>query len=322
MDYGRFVEHGTPLWDRFERGLRAAREDPARVRHADLEDLALRYRQVLHDHALAAVRFPGTGLARRLERLALEGTHFLQWDREDRLPGPLRFFRESFPRAFRRHLPHLGLAAALFFTSALFGLTVALAQPGVGLALLGPRAVAELREGHLWTEALVRVVPPSVSSSGIATNNMSVAITAWAGGALAGAGTLYIVLMNGFMLGALVGATAPYAMAGRLLEFVAAHGILEITLILVAAGAGLRVGQAVVAAEDRPRREVLGEAARDSLLLLLGCLPWFVLLGIVEGVISPNPGVPVSAKLALGLALEASFLAIALHPWLRDGLRG
>ncbi len=213
MDYGRFVEHGTPLWDRFERGLEAAHAEPARVRHADLEELALRYRQVLHDHALASVRFPGTGLARRLERLALQGTHFLQWDPEDRMPGLLRFFRESFPSAFRRHLTHIALAAALFFTSALFGLTLALAQPGLGLVLLGPRAVADLREGHLWTEALVSVVPASVSSSGIATNNMSVAITAWAGGALAGAGTLYIVLMNGFMLGALVGATAPYAMA-------------------------------------------------------------------------------------------------------------
>ncbi len=102
----------------------------------------------------------------------------------------------------------------------------------------------------------------------------------------------------------------------------AGHGILEITLILVAAGGGLRVGQAVVAADDRPRREAVGEAARDSLLLLLGCLPWFVLLGIVEGIVSPSPALPVSAKLALGLALEASFLAVAVHPWLAGGPRG
>jgi hypothetical protein len=42
-----------------------------------------------HDHALAAARFPGTGAARRLQRLALEGTHWLRWERSDRVAGPV-----------------------------------------------------------------------------------------------------------------------------------------------------------------------------------------------------------------------------------------
>jgi uncharacterized membrane protein SpoIIM required for sporulation len=314
MEYSRFVERGQPLWDSFEETLVKASTDADRVYHQDLEDLALGYRRILHDHALARARFPGTGVARRLERLALEGTHFLHADHQGGLPGPGRFFRETFPRAFRRHLPHAGIAAALFLTSALFGLSLAFARPEAGTALLGPQAVSDLREGRLWTDALTSVVPAPVSSAGIATNNMSVAITAWAGGALGGTLTLYVVLMNGFMLGALVGATSAFGLAGRLLEFVAAHGILEITLILVASGAGLRVGHATLAAGDRPRREAMSEAGRESLLLLLGCLPWFVLLGIVEGVVSPSPAVPATAKLGIGLALEGTFLAAALLP--------
>jgi len=318
MDYARLVDRRRPIWDEFEARLEAARGRPGRVDHEGLEMLALRYRQILHDHALAAARFPGTGVARRLQRLALEGTHWLRQDRGDRLPGPARFLGVVFPRAFRLHLPHLAVAAALFFTASVFGYTLALAQPSMGLTFLGPSALQGLKEGRLWTESLTTVVPPAISSSGIATNNMSVAITAWAGGALAGLGGLYVVLINGFLLGAIVGITVPYAMAGQLLEFVAAHGPLEITLILVTAGAGLRLGHALVAADDRPRREVVAEAGRQSLVLLLGCLPWFVALGIVEGVVSPSPGVPVAAKVALGLSLEAVFLVIALNPFRAD----
>ena len=157
-------------------------------------------------------------------------------------------------------------------------------------------------------------VPPAYSSSGIATNNLSVALTAWSGGLLAGIVPLYVVLLNGLMLGATVGVTLHYSMAGELLGFIAAHGPLELTLILVAAAAGLGLGRALVAAGDHPRSVALREAGRDSLAVLLGCLPWFVVLALVEVFVSPSPELPVAVKLILGLALEGLFLALALRP--------
>ena len=103
-------------------------------------------------------------------------------------------------------------------------------------------------------------------------------------------------------------------MAGDLLRFIAAHGILELTLILVCAAAGLSLGRALVAAGDRPRAEALRDAGRDALAVLLGCLPWFVVLALVETFVSPAPALPFAVKLVLGLALEGAFLALALHP--------
>lgn len=316
MDYSRFVRLRSPLWDEFEARLSAAQKEPRKVRHADLEAVALSYRQVLHDHALAAFRFPQTGAARRLRVLALQGTHWLHRDRSDRMPGLGPFFARTFPLAFRAQLPRLAAAAALFATAFLLGAGVAIVQPGAGTAILGPRAIEGLRRGHLWTESLVSAVPPVVSSSGIATNNVSVALTGWAGGALLGLGSLYVILLNGFLLGAILATTMHYGLAGRLLEFVSAHGPLEITLILVSAAGGLSLGQALVAAEDRPRREVLRDASREALVLLLGCLPWFVVLALVEAVVSPAPSIPGPLKAALGLGLETLFLTLAWNPLL------
>jgi uncharacterized membrane protein SpoIIM required for sporulation len=314
MDYTRFVRLRSALWDEFEARLSAAQARPAAVEHAGLEAIALAYRQVLHDHALAASRFPGTAAARRLGVLALRGTHWLHWDPRDRVPGMRTYFARTFPLAFRAHLPHMIAAVVLFVTALVFGASLAIVQPGAGAAILGPQAIEGLRRGHLWTESLVSTVPPAVSSSGIATNNMSVALAGWAGGALLGLGSLYVILLNGFLLGAILATTIHYGLAGALLEFVSTHGPLEITLILVTAAGGLSLGQALIASEDRPRRMVLHQASRDALVLLIGCLPWFVVLGIVEAIVSPSPTVPALFKAGLGLGLEAAFLAVAWNP--------
>ncbi len=316
MDYARFVRLRSPHWDEFEERITAASRQPKRVRHADLESLAFSYRQLLHDHALASARFAGSGAARRLRGLALRGTHWLQGDRGDRLPGVRRFFTTTFPLAFRSLLPHVLFATALFATALTFGASLAIVRPGVGVALLGPAAIEGLERGHLWTESLVSAVPPAVSSSGIATNNMSVALLGWAGGALFGLGSLYVILLNGFFLGATLATTIHYGLLGELMEFISAHGPLEITLILVTAASGLSLGQSLLAAEDRPRAEALRSASRQALVVLLGCLPWFLFLGLVEAIVSPAPGVPAPFKAALGLGLFALFLTLAWNPLL------
>jgi uncharacterized membrane protein SpoIIM required for sporulation len=232
--------------------------------------------------------------------------------------GPIRFLTRSFPRAFREQLPEIGIATAVFSMAAIFGLFTATVQPAVGMALLGPDAIAGLEQGTLWTEALSTTVPPALSSSAIATNNMSVAITGWAGGAVAGLGGIYILLLNGLLLGAVFGITGYYSLSGQLFDFVVAHGLLEITLILVVTGAGLSVGRALVEAGETPRSEALPKAARTALVVLLGSLPWFLLLGVVEGFVSPSPEIPLSSKVLLGLALEGSFLVAAWNPFLPE----
>lgn len=314
MDYARFVRLRRPLWDAFERQLGIAGQRLKGLSYLDLEEMALQYRQVLHDHALAGSRFPGTAAARRLQGLALEGTRRLTGESGEGRTGLIRFFSFKFPQTFQRQLGATGVALALFVLASLWGLALGILRPALGVTLLGPESVQGLEEGRLWTESLVTTVPPSVSSSGIATNNITVALTAWAGGVLAGFVPLYVLLFNGLLLGALFGVTMHYEMAGALLEFIAAHGPLELTLIIVSAAAGLTIGRSLIAAGDRPRALAVRDASRDALTVLLGCVPWFVVLALVEVFVSPLPALPVALKVTLGLALESLFLAMAFRP--------
>jgi uncharacterized membrane protein SpoIIM required for sporulation len=310
MDYSTFVGDRRVRWDRFEGRLNQIRQPNASLDHETLEELAVEYRVLLHDHAFARARFPNTGAAKRLERLAVRGTRLLRRGGRGPRFSVTGFFRETFPSAFRTILPELGLCAVLFLLTACLGYVLGIIQPDLGLKILGPERIHDLKTGKLWTESLTSMMP-ATSSSLIATNNISVALTGWAGGAAAGLGAFYIVLFNGLHLGSIFAVTTHFGMAGALGEFVAAHGPLEILLILVCSAAGLGLGRSLVVAEDRPRAVVVKEQARQSLTVLIGCLPWFVVLAVVEAIVSPSLATPAPVKIALGAALFLIFIVIA-----------
>ena len=233
LHYGQVLELRRGLWQRFEKNLTRARRHPRRLGYEDLESLAFDYRQVLHDRAQARHRFPGTEADHLLRRLAVEGTRLLTRDPTSLGTSPVSFFTHRFPATFREHLPVLAVVTVTFLAFGILGLALATYNPALGVSFVGPEAEAGLRDGRLWTEKLTTSIPPAVSSSSIATNNMTVSLTAWAGGALAGLYTLFILFINGLLLGSVIGLTLHYSMAAPLFEFVAAHGPLEITVILV-----------------------------------------------------------------------------------------
>ncbi|MEM8961057.1 MAG: stage II sporulation protein M [Acidobacteriota bacterium] len=309
MNYATFVRLRQGFWEDFGSRIDEARRHPRRLDYDQLEALAVDYRRLLHDQALARSRFAGTATSRRLERLAIEATHLLQADDRFRRWRPMHWWRVTFPAAFRRTLPAIGVSFALFLIAMSFGLVLAAIEPALGMTFLPPEAIENLRRGTLWTESIFAVTPPAVASTQIATNNLSVVLTAWAGGALAGLLSLWVILLNGLMLGAVIATTMHYGMVGPLLDFIAAHGPLEISLILVAAGAGLTVGQAMVRATDVPRGVILRAAARDAVTVALGCLPWILLLGFVEGFVSPRPELPTISKALIGWLLWSAFVA-------------
>lgn len=312
--YLEFTAAREPFWISFAERLRRARSEPRSLTFETLESLAVDYRRVLQDHALARARFPASALARRLEGLAVEATHVLFAEDPHERFSVRRFFRVLFPEAMHAHARHMVLCGILFVCSIVLAFSASTIQPAIGTRILGPETIANLERGELWTESLTRVVPASVSSSAIATNNMSVAVTTWVGGALFGLGSIFVVLNNGFLLGAVFGITARFGMSGDLLEFVAAHGPLELTLILVSSGHGLAMGHALLAPHDRSRQVAIREAARKAMVGLVGILPWFLLLGVVEGFVSPATAISLEVKIALGAALLTSFLLVAFRP--------
>jgi uncharacterized membrane protein SpoIIM required for sporulation len=77
------------------------------------------------------------------------------------------------------------------------------------------------------------------------------------------------------------------------------HGVIELSVIFMAGGAGLMVGDAIVRPGLRSRREALTIAARRGVRLVFGCVPLLVIAGAIEGFYSPSDA-PDTAKIAVG----------------------
>jgi uncharacterized membrane protein SpoIIM required for sporulation len=312
MQYGRFVEHRREDWEALERLLQQTRSRGlSRLAYTDVERMSLLHRRAISDFAYARAHFPGTDVERRLRSLAYQGHRLLAARRERLAPRVRTFFWSGFPAVFRAAVPRLWAAVGLFALAVVLGFVMTSLQEQVAYMFLGPGLVEGLREGEIWTDSITSTTPPAMLSSHIATNNVSVAIVAWAGGALLGLGSLWVLVMNGAMLGSVVAITWQYGLADRLGDFVAAHAPLELFLILVAAAAGLGLAQGQLGRDGRREPGGFARAGRESVRLMLGTVPWFVLLGLVEGYVSPRSELPVLLKSALGFALLAAFLVYA-----------
>jgi uncharacterized membrane protein SpoIIM required for sporulation len=163
---------------------------------------------------------------------------------------------------------------------------------------------------EMWTHSILGVQP--AVSSGIMTNNMTVAFMTFASGITGGLLTFYLLAHNGVMMGVISAACAERGMAAALWSFVVAHGALELPAIFVAGAAGFTVARGMMFPGSLPRRLSLERAGASAARLVLGTVPVLAVAGLVEGFISPS-GAPVALKVALGAALFgllASWIAL------------
>jgi uncharacterized membrane protein SpoIIM required for sporulation len=93
-------------------------------------------------------------------------------------------------------------------------------------------------------------------------------------------------------------------------ELVTPHGVLELSCIVVAGAAGLRMGWSLIDPGRRRRGQALAEEARAAAELALGTAPWLVLAGLVEGFVTPA-GIGLGPALAVGFALGAVYWGLA-----------
>jgi uncharacterized membrane protein SpoIIM required for sporulation/uncharacterized RDD family membrane protein YckC len=213
----------------------------------------------------------------------------------------LELFRDRMPASFGKMGMHVLAVALLFVTSTVAGFWLIHAYPDLIAMFASPSLIATVERGELWTDGLLNVTPPALLSVDILTNNVIVSFFAFSLGILFGVGTLYIVGMNGLNLGAIFAFTSQHDLAGRLFDFVVAHGCVELSCICIAGAAGVYLGESLVRPGRESRSEAFRHAARDGIRVMLGVTLLLIVCGFIEGYISPDPEVPRWARVTVGL---------------------
>lgn len=307
-----FVARRRPDWTRLESLVQRSAEGPLPLH--DLEALDALYRRLASDLSLAQTRWAGTDVHRFLNQLSTRAWTTIYRPPPTSLGTVKTFFLETFPSAVRATRGPIGLAAGLLLLGVVLGALSVWLAPDTTRALVDAGLREFIDRQALWTDAALDDTSPTSMAVMIFLNNLKVIFGAFALGITGGLGTALVLLFNGVSLGATFAACARGGVGARLLEFISAHGPIELSLIAIAGGAGLHLGGALIGPGERSRAQALKDHAQRSVQLLLGAAPFMVLIGVVEGFVSPGPLFPWPLKAAVGLLSGFAFWRWLLRP--------
>jgi uncharacterized membrane protein SpoIIM required for sporulation len=290
-----------PHWDRLSSLL--AQSDASglgQLSRAELQEMALLYRQVAADLSVLRQDTTARTYALHVNQLLARAHHIIYSGRKTNLLTLFRFLRDEYPVIFRQQIGYVVASLLISVAAGMLGVILTSARPEFMRHFVGPEMIATMERHEMWTHSIVSVKP--MATSAIMTNNLSVSFFTFAGGIVFGLLTLRSLFYNGIMLGVIATACHQYGMSVALWSFVAPHGSLELPSIIIAGGAGLRLGQSMLFPGNLRWKESIAQGGIQATRLVSGTIPMLVVAGCLEGFFSPSQA-PVWLKFTVGAML-------------------
>ena len=309
IDLQKFVAGERLLWEELEKLLDRIETEPNwRMSLEQLQRFHLLYERTASDLARIATFSAEPETKRYLENLVARAYGEIHETRERRRRiYPIRWFFQTLPQTFRRHIRQFYLSVAITLVGCAFGGLALLFDPDsrhVTMAFGHDEITPEQRVAREESQANDRISGhKTYFSAYLMTHNTKVSIFTLALGVTWGVGSGIMLFYNGVILGAVA---VDYIRAGQtkfLLGWILPHGVIEIPAILIAGQAGLVLGVALIGWGRRvPLATRLREVSRDLVTLIFGVGVLLIWAGFVEAFLSQyhEPVIPYAAKIAFG----------------------
>ncbi|MGD9582576.1 MAG: stage II sporulation protein M [Lysobacterales bacterium] len=327
MKQDAFERAHRPEWSAFERWLELRARPGRKARNQDAaaappdQQFAARYRRICQHFALAEQRIYSATLQARLHDLVARGHQVLYRPPPPRLRRIVAFFASEFPRLVRAEWRAMTVSALLFFLPLALMLGLLQWQPELVLTVFEPSQIADFERMYDPASAGDRLGRDSGSDIKMfgyyIFNNVSIGFRTFASGLLFGLGSVVVLLSNGVMIGTVAGHLTAIGYGGPFWRFVVGHSAPELLAIVIAGGAGLHIGYALLAPGRRSRSRALLESGAVGARLVLGVFAMLVFAAFVEAFWSSLGWLPDALRFGAGGAL---WLLIGL--WLWRGGRG
>jgi len=312
-----FIAAHRATWQRLSDLLdRVERSGVQSLSPSELEELGRAYLHASSHLSTAATAAADPSLVSYLNRLLTRA--YVRIYSRGRSPVRTRTvqFATGIPGAFRRRAGYIAVSALLSLAMAVLGFWAVRMDPRWGGALVRGDAVERWETfarhatsaGEYFADTARSAGGPELSML-LMSNNVRVAVNAFALGVTLGLGTLLVLSLNALMVGAFLAVGAGAGRGALFVSVIAPHGVLELSAIAVAGGAGLLVGHAILDPGDRPRREAFRAAALEAGQLFVATVPMFILAAVIEGIISPQVNglfAHDGARVAFGLTVAAA----------------
>jgi uncharacterized membrane protein SpoIIM required for sporulation len=233
-------------------------------------------------------------------RTRIAGAHEPAWR------DVVRFLTVSLPAAlYRIRWWSVGVTVACLVVALVAGIWVATTPEG--LASMGPPSVQE----NYVNEAFASYYDPGLDFATVVWTNNAWIAAQCIGLGITGIFPAYVLFTNAVGVGSIGGMMAAHGELGLFLQLIAPHGLLELTAVFVAGGAGLRIFWTLIDPGPRTRGRALAEEGRALFTVALGLVGVLAVSGVVEGFVTGS-GMAWWLKIVVGAVVLAAFWAYTL----------
>jgi uncharacterized membrane protein SpoIIM required for sporulation len=308
----QWIAKRRPHWDRLAFLLtRSDQHGVGSLSRSELQEMALLYRQVAGDLSVLRRDETARTYTDQVNMLLARAHHIIYSRKKTSWATLYRFLKDEYPVIVRKQSSYVLASLLVSVAWGILGAALTSARPEFMRHYVGPAMISTMEQHKMWTESIVSVAPQETSH--IMTNNLSVSFLTLAGGIIFGLGTFLLLFNNGMMLGVIAAACHQYGMSIALWSFVVPHGSLELPAIIIAGGAGFRIGRAMLFPEGYRWKESVARGGIEASQLVSGVIPMLVIAGCLEGFFSPSHA-PVWLKFTVGGLLFASLLTWLFRP--------
>ncbi|PSN14342.1 hypothetical protein C7293_12020 [filamentous cyanobacterium CCT1] len=315
MNVQRWIARREVSWRQLEALLTQAEKNGLRsLSGGQVRQMASLYRSVSADLARARGNGVGQAVIKDLQRLTSRSySQIYQGSRRQEWQALWEFCRYGFPAVVQQSWVYIAIATTLFAVGGLLGWWLAWQDPAFLTLVLGQEFVEGVKNSQeLWTVSIMGIEP--VASSGIMINNIGVSLRALLGGVTMvvpsvpmitppGAFTVFLLVVNGVMIGCVGVLVAQANLAYDLWAFVFPHGALELPAIFMAGGAGLLLARGILLPGPYRRIDALKLYGLQAAQLLYGIIALLVIAGLIEGFFSPQTWIPNEFKYVVGTVI-------------------
>ncbi len=278
-------------------------------------ELPHRFRMLCADLSLARDRNYSAPLIDSLHDRVLRAQQRIYGAQARLRHGWLRFLASGFPVQVRTHWRFVVPALLLFFVPLLAFIVCAQIWPESVYLILAPDKAASYEQMYSpsATRLGAREAGDDFTMLGYYIwNNVRIDFQCFASGLLFGIGSIFFLLYNGLMIGAVAGHLTQAGLIETFWGFVAGHSSFELLGASFSGAAGLMIGYALVAPGGHTRVQALRNAAKNAVGLLYGAAFMTFCAAFIEAFWSPLRSFPVTVKYSVGLGLWVLLIAYFL----------
>jgi len=313
MKESLFIKQNKQKWKDLEKHLASDQKDPDK-----LSDL---YIQISDDLSYARTFYPNRSVRLYLNNLAQQVYSNIYKSRRSRWSDFVFFWKEELPKIVWDSKKELSISFFVFILAVSIGVFSAIQDPGFVRVILGDEYVdmtlQNIKNGDPM--AVYKASKNTDMFMGITLNNVRIDFMTFASGLFLGIGSILIMFYNGIMVGVFQFFFVQQDLFIESALTIWLHGTLEMSGMVLAGAAGIRLGSGLVFPGSYSRLQAFQRSAMNGFKLLMGTVPITIFAAIIESFLTRYTQTPDSIRFIL-ILLSLLFIItyFIIYPYIKS----